>query len=342
MSAGIRSPIDKFQAIRYLAAVAESGSFSAAARVLGVTTSAVKKLVNALERELGFPLVQARSRGVVLTADGGAYNERCKAPLRELADAEAHASASHLRPSGVLRLGITPSVAANCVMPALPAFHARYPDVEIDSSMAVAPSDENQELDVFVVMGWPAAGGLIQRPLAQQRHLICATPAYWERSGVPREPKDLERSTCVNFRARVGTVLDRFTFVRGSDEQIVDMRGYVVSNDSVALLETALAGGGFMVITDLVTQRELRSGMLVPVLLDWEIRHAPPISVLYRANQRQSPRVRIFTEFVVELFRDLDARRVPAAQRVSVGTPPVWIRSKPGRSSAERGRGRPS
>jgi len=330
--------MDKFQAIRYLVAVAEGGSFSAAARMLGITTSAVKKLINALERDLRCILLQPKSRGVALTADGIAYYHHCRRLLQDFATAEAEVAGSRQHPSGMLRVGMNPSVAAYCVMPELPRFHERYPEIQIDCSLSFAPTDLNQQLDVFVLMAWQSAPGFIMRRLAESRFLVCAAPSYWARAGTPEEPKDLAAHTGVNFRARVGTVLDRWIFERGGEVQTVDLHGYAVSNDRNALLQVALGGGGVMVVTDITTQRHLADGSLVPALLEWRIKHPPPIDILYRANQRDLPRVRVFVDFVIDVFRRLDAKRVPSGHVPMREPAPTWLRTGTGRTSATRER----
>lgn len=328
--------MDKFRAIRYFASIAEQGSFSAAARALEVTTPAVAKLVNALERELGCPLLLRRSRGASLTADGAAFLAHCRRILDELAAAEAEASTARRRPSGLLRIAIHPAIAQHCVMPAVPRFHARYPEVQIDLLMGFASHDAAPDADLHVAFGWPSPANLIVRRCAQTRFVVCASPAYWTRAGTPRVPRDLEQHQCLLYREPQGTLLDRWVFERDGETQSVVARGFLIGSDRNAQVEAAVAGAGVVRISDLIVQRHLAEGLLTPALVDWRGTEAPPINLVYRPNLRRLPRVRAFVEFAMDLFRDLEANRLPAPGRVPREPRPVYVTSRVGRSSASR------
>ena len=329
--------MDKFRAIRYFTSVAEKGGFSAAARALEVTTPAVTKLINALERELGCPLLQRHSRGASVTPDGAAFFAHCRRILDELAAAEMEASPARRRPSGVLRVAMYPLIAQHCVMPALPRFHVRYPDVHIELQMGFAPHDAAQDTDIYVVFGWPSPANSILRRCAQTRFVVCASPTYWAQAGTPRVPRDLEHHECILYRQPHGTLLDRWAFEKDGETQSVVARGFLTGSDRNAELEAAIAGAGVVRIPDLVVQRQLTDGSLVPVLLDWYATEAPPINLLYRPGVRRLPRVRAFVEFAIDLFRDLEANRLPAPGRVAHEPRPTWVTSRVGRSSASRG-----
>ena len=301
--------MDKLRALRYFIATAGRHSLSGAARELGVSVTAVAKLVNALEREIGVKLFDRTVQGLTLTADGVAYLETCRPLLEQLDAADIGLKSAAVSARGTLVVGAPTFVAQHWLLPALRAFAARYPEIRYDVRVVERVGQDGvSAVEVFVVLGWPERGDLVHRVIAQTRFVVCASPAYWAAHGVPQRPLDLERHNCMAFRTPEGTLLDLWDFDRGNEHEAVAVQGWLTSDHRDVLLDAAFAGEGVIRMTDLLCRPHLASGRLVPALLDWEARAAPPLNLLYRPNLRRTPRVRLFVDFVSPKLREQQDR----------------------------------
>lgn len=300
--------MDKLRALQYFIASAEERSLSGAARRLDVSVPAVSKLITSLERTLGTSLFDRTVHGLTLTSNGEIYFEACQPILDQLVAADEAFKGSTINVRGTLVVGSPQMLAQHCLLPALPRFHARYPDIQIDIRDAFQPTGADAgAVDVFVLWGWTEQSpDLVQRRIGQSRFLICASPGYWIANGVPLRPKDLERYACLLFRTPEGTVHDLWQFERNGVKESVTAKGWLVSSHRDVALDAALAGEGVVRLTDLTIRPHIQGGQLVPVLLDWDMRDAPPVDILYRPNQRRIPRARVFIDFVTELFREME------------------------------------
>lgn len=327
--------MDKLRALQYFVASAQEHSFSGAARRLGLSVPAVARLVAMLERSLGVALFERTVQGLTLTADGARYVEACLPLLQRLDDADEALRGAVARPRGTLVLGASPILSQHCILPALPEFHARFPDIHIDVRNADKPSaSEAATAEVLVVYGWPKHPDLVHRRLANTRLLICASPSYWATHSVPQRPKDLEQHPCLLFRDQEGTVIDLWEHERNGEKEVAAVSGWLVSSHRDVILDAVIAGAGIARFSDLSIRAPLQSGQLVPVLLDWESKHAPPINLFYRSSQRRLPRVRAFVDFLVELFRKLEAEREPRYAVNVEAERPHWYRRRHGLASA--------
>lgn len=323
--------MDKLRALQYFVAAAEEGSFSGAARRLEVSVPAVGKMINALERSMGTTLVERNSRGLVLTADGRAYLDACRPLLEQLEAAEAVVSRTGARPKGTLVVGAPGFVIQHWLVPAMPAFFASYPDIQVDFRVMTRLADaEPRGADVAIVLGWPLATGLVHRVLARTRVFASASPDYWAQHGFPRHPRDLQRHNCLCMRNPEGTVLDLWEFSKGNRQESVAVKGNLVSDDRNVIVDAALAGMGVARLMTFTLREPTRDGRLVSALVDWEMAHAPPINLFYRPGFRRNPRVRPFVDFVADHFRS-KAADAPAA--TAVPPEPPWYRVGTGRAS---------
>jgi LysR family transcriptional regulator for bpeEF and oprC len=331
--------MDKLRALQYFATAAEEGSFSRAARRLDVSVPAVAKLIGALERSVGCPFFERTPRGLALTADGRDYLDACLPAIEQLAAADESLRGAASRPRGTLVVGATPQLAQHCLAPSLPKFRARYPDIDIDIRSVYRVDDvEPGTIDVYLLHGWPEHGDLVHRRIAVSRLLTCASPGYWAEHGVPDHPQEMAQHTGLFLRNPEGTVLDLWEYERAGQVEAVPMRGWLASDHRDILLDAALAGQGVARLVDFTCGAHLQSGRLVPVLLQWEMKGAPPVSLLFRPSHRRTSRVRVFIDFVTTVFRELEAQRVGLAM-ANPTEPPAWYRRRRyGRaSSAIRG-----
>ena len=321
--------MDKLRALQYFVAAAEAGSFAGAARRLEVSVPAIHKLVTSLERNLGVGLFERTAQGLTLTASGASYLDSCRPLLDELTAVDEAVSRSAQRPSGTLAVGAHSQLAHHLLLPELPRFHARFPDIQIDFRVVHRLTDADAgTVDVFLLHGWPEANDLVHRPFGYTKSLIVAAPEYWQGRGVPRHPNDLAGHRCMLMRNPAGILIDLWEFERGREKTSVTVNGWLSSNDREVVLDAVLAGEGVGRFNQITTRAHLQSGRLVPVLLDWEVKGGPPVNLLYRPNQRRAPRVRLFIEFVAALLREFEAESGGGAER------PHWHRRGYGRASS--------
>jgi len=330
--------VDKLKAIQYFLAAAQTGSLSATARQQGVTLQAVAKLVSALESELGAVLFQRGNRGLQLTADGAQYAEACAPLLSQLQAADEAMRQARQRPQGTLVVGGTPFLLQHCIVPALAAFHASYPDLTLDLR-AVLHLEEpaTKDCDLLLLHGWFEAGSWVRRELPVMPQVTAATSEYWKRHGIPRHPRDLADHNCLSYRNPYGKLLDLWRYRQeGAAGEVVEevvVQGWLNSNHRDNLLELTLGDGGVMRIAVATAQADLASGRLVPVLLDWELMDPPPLAIYFRPELRRTLRLRVFAEFVAAHCAGL-AKLTNAKGQSSVDGRPAWHHGNNRRASS--------
>jgi len=330
--------MDKLRALQYFVATAEERSFSGAARRLEVSVPAVAKLITALERSLGVRLFERAANGVSLTAGGASYLEACAPALARLIEADEITRASTQRSPGKVVVGVQHVIARGCLTEALPRFHARHPEIQIDlRDFTRLTEEQTSGVDVFLVMGWPKVADLIHRRVAAGRFIVAASPAYWATHGMPRHPSELEHHVCLPIRAVDGTVMDLWSFSRGAESASVAVKSWLTISNAHrdTALELALAGEGVVRLLDWTDRDRFESGALVRALADWQSPEAPPVNLLYRASVRRIPRVRLFIDFVTQLFRDIEQQR---EARTPASPMPRWVRATRARASDTRNR----
>jgi DNA-binding transcriptional LysR family regulator len=341
MSAGSRDTpfkVDKLKAIQYFLAAAQTGSLSAAARQEGVSLQAVAKLVGSLETHLNATLFQRSNRGLKLTADGVQYAEACVPVVAQLQAADDGLRQARQRPQGTLVVGGTPFLLQHCIVPALSAFHASYPDLTLDLRAVLHLGESAaKECDLLLLHGWFEAGSWVRRELPVMAQVTAATPEYWRRHGMPRHPSDLADHNCLSYRNPYGKLLDLWRYRQtGSQGEVIEqvvVRGWLSSNHRDNLLELTLGGGGVMRIAYATAQSDLASSRLVPVLLDWELMDPPPLALYFRPELRRTLRLRVFADFVVGHCAKL-ATLTNAKGQSSVDGRPAWHHGNSRRASS--------
>lgn len=333
--------MDKLRAIHYFVAAAEQRSFSGAARRHEVSVPAVVKLIAGLERELGARLFDRSTQGLTLTAVGETYLDDCRAILERLSLADEAASASSRKAAGTVVVRAPHLLSRLVLVPALQRLHATHPAIQVDlrplERLQVTNAD-GAGIDLLFALGLAEAVDLVQRPLARTRLLVCASTAYWQRHGRPTEPKELATHQCLQVRSPEGTVIDYWLYQRGTEEQKVAVRGFLVSESRDLVLEAVLQGQGISRFADISIWPHLQSGALEPVLVDWWPTDSPELSVLYRSPVLRTPRIRAVLDAFVAAVHEVEAacrmRYAAAPQNRSPG----WYAARPGRVSAARAR----
>ena len=324
--------MDKLRALEYFVVSAQERSFSGAARSLEVSIPAVAKMITVLERSLGARLFDRSSRGLTLTADGARYLESCQPLLEQLVEADEAVISGQVRPRGTLIVGAPAFALQNCLVGAIPRFHARYPDLHLDFRIVSRLTDaEASTAEVFVLFGWSEVQDMVQKRIAQTRYHVYASPGYWAEHGLPRHPRELARHNCLCFRNPEGTLLDLWEFERDGEIQSIAVSGWLSSSHRDFVVDAALAGEGVVCVSGLATWQHVTSGRLVTALGDWNLQHGPPVTVLYRPHQRRTARVRVFVEFVTDLFGELETQREGGMR--GKGERPDWQGKRFGKAS---------
>lgn len=295
---------DLFAGILPFVHTAESNSFRAAARELGVTPSAVSKAIAKLEGDLGVRLLRRTSRSVTLTAEGDAFLGRCRDGVDQVRAAREAAMNAQHAPRGLLRVSLPLPLARLVVMPALPRLLGRHPALSVQAIVTDRHVDLVKErIDVAVRMGAPATSSLVARKLAHTRWSTVASPAYLARRPAPRTPHDLREHNCLKFVATSGRPVEWvFRASARTSSEPVRTAGNVLADYGEALVQAAVAGLGIVQAIDFMVQRELEHGELVEVLAS----HAaagPSVHALTTSARRMPAKVRTFIDFMSETFR---------------------------------------
>lgn len=296
--------MDHLQAIRIFARVVETGGFGRAALSLDMPNATVSKWIKSLEAHLGVQLLERNTRSVSVTTDGAAYYERTRNLLMELDDIEATLGRSQGSPRGTLRIDAGGSTASGIIIPNLPGFCTRFPDIQVRLGVTDRTIDliaENIDCGIRSSAEDPA---LVTRQIGALAWTTCASPDYLAKHGVPGHPREiLERNMPVvgYFSARTGLV-QQLQFRRGNERITLERpRNDVLVSESNAHLATALSGLGIVHTTDFMVRPFIGKGQLVPILVDWRPDpHA--VYIAYPPSRRYSTKVRVFVDWVTTIF----------------------------------------
>lgn len=282
---------------------AELSSFTAAAVAAGVTPAAVSRSVSRLEERLGVRLFVRTTRQIRLTDEGRIYFDETRQALAQLVDAERQISGQHATPAGRLRISLPTPYAHYRVLPVLPEFRERYPDVEIDvhiSNRNVDFADDTYDLSVRGRA--PDDSTLIARKLEDAEMVVVATPAYLKRRGTPKSLDDLLAHECIQFERPSSGRRIPWTFRQdGEDIDVMTTGSIATSEDALGGATLARAGAGLFQTYRFVVEQDLRDGTLVQVLQEFG-GSTRPFVLLYPHARHVSRRVRTFVDFLVDKF----------------------------------------
>ncbi|KPJ82337.1 MAG: hypothetical protein AMJ58_01695 [Gammaproteobacteria bacterium SG8_30] len=295
--------MNQLAAMRSFARVADLGSFSKAADALGLSRAMVSTQVAALEKRYGVRLLNRTTRRVALTSEGERYLAHCRRVLRALQAAEDELSHARERPQGRLRVDVPGPFGRHLLIPALPRFLARYPELSVDIRINDRLVDlVTEQVDVAVRGGSVSDPNLVARRAVGSRWITCAAPDYLDRHGWPATPADLTHHRLIGYLAPGSAWPRPWMFEDGGRQQelVADFR--VTSDSPEALLLAALNGAGIIQTMDLLAAQALERRELVVILPGTSVR-GPPISVVYPQAGHRLAKVRVFTEFTVDLLQ---------------------------------------
>lgn len=293
------------QELALVVALVRAGSFSAAARELGVTPAAVSKRLAQIEARLGVRLLNRSTRRIGLTAEGELYLENARRILDELEELDRLISSRQAEPSGLLKVNAPLGFGRTYVAPAIALFSRRHPAVGVQLELTDHAVDFMRDgFDVAIRFGELPDTRLIARRIAPNRRLVCASPRYLDAHGRPQVPHDLLRHQCIVLRQNE-EAYNLWRFSRGRHSETVKVRGQLSSNDGEVTMTWGLAGLGILQRAEWDLARYLRSGRLEQVLADYQL---PPADIyaVFPEKHHLSAKVRLFVDFLVEHF---EARR---------------------------------
>lgn len=290
--------MDSFSGLESFVRAADLLSFAEAGRALGISASAVGKNVARLEQQLGLRLFHRTTRQVRLTQEGTLFHERCRRILDELHDARAAMQAAAQAPRGRLRVSL-PTIGYRFLLPVLPEFQARYPEVELDLDFNDHLVDVVEAgLDVVIRSGELADSRLVARRLGPFRFILAASPAYLAERGVPLTPADLAGHTSLRYRFLNSGKLEEWTL-----PGLPAMPIALACNNMEAMLGAAVSGLGLAYMPDFLARDALARGELRQVLAE-QLTHSGQFSALWPSSRQLSPKVRAFVDFASErLFK---------------------------------------
>lgn len=295
--------MDKFECLRAFTQVVAAGGFAAAARRMGVSRSAVNKLVIQLENDLEVQLLHRSTRRVSPTDTGLAFYDRCVAILSDLEEAERAITQLHTEPKGRLRVNAPMSFGTLHLAPAIADFLVQYPDLQVQLTLndrLIDPLEEGFDVTLRIAKA-PETASLISQKLAPAPRVLCATPAYLEKVGIPLHPSELRHHSCLHY-GHFAT--DNQWTLTGSDgEWTLPIHGTLCSNNGEVLREAVLRSLGIALLPTFIVSNELQQGTLQVVLSDY---YLPEISiyVLYPVDRHLSGKIRLFVAFLQKKFGD--------------------------------------
>ena len=303
--------MDQLLCMKSFARVAELHSFTRAADALGVSRAVVSTHVAELERHLRCQLLHRTTRRVGLTSDGAEYLTRCQRILSELAAADEALRGTRLAVAGRLRVDV-PTVFGNALLiPALPRFTARYPELQLEVQLNDRVIDLiEEEVDLVVRVGRVRDPHLIARRIVSTRLITCAAPAYLREHGIPADPEALRQHKLIGHLGTTSHRPQKWLFQRGAVRRQLQLPFSVAFNAAEARILAAVRGAGIVQSMDLLVAEALAVGKLEVVLSEWSAPGAA-ISVVCRSAVRNSPRIRAFADFAAELLLQY-RRRVDA------------------------------
>ena len=286
----------------------EQGGFSSAARELGLSPSALSKLVTRLEDRLGARLLQRTTRRLLLTPEGEVFFTRAQRILAAIDEAESEVTEANASPRGTLRLHCGSAFGMHQLALATPRFLARYPDISMDITISDQPPAAMEEgIDLAIRIGPLDESSMVARRICNLQRVICAAPSYLARCGTPQTPDDLQRHNCLWITSL--PALRRWPFDTEDGIRVVNVGGNVAANTAETVLQLAIAGVGITRLTDVIVGDAIGRGELVPVLSDWHHAEPVPLFATYPSGRHLSPKVKAMVDFLVEEFGDTPWRR---------------------------------
>jgi DNA-binding transcriptional LysR family regulator len=296
--------MDRFDAMQLFTRIVDLGSFTQAAAALDIPRATATHAIKELEARLHVRLLERTTRQVRTTVDGQAFYERCRHLLRELEEAESSLAELAVNPRGRLRIDIHGAPAQAIVLPRIQEFHSRYPHIELVVGSGDRLVDLVREgVDCVVRAGEPKDSSLVTRRLALLPQVTCASPGYLAAYGTPTQPSDLARHLAVKFFSASRPEVFPYEFMVDGKLETCMLKDWISVNNADLYKTCAEQGCGIIQVPRFSVESQLREGSLVEIL---QHTPCPPMvySVLYPHHRQLSPRVRVFIDWIAQLYAE--------------------------------------
>ena len=293
--------MDKFASMEAFAQVVQSGGFAAAARKMGVSRSTVNKLVINLENELKVQLLQRSTRQVKPTPTGLAFYERCLNILEEVSAAEEAVSELQTEPKGTLKINAPMSFGTLYLGKAIAQFIAQYPELQVQLTLDdrfIDPIAEGYDLTIRIAQP-ETSPSLVCQEISPVPRVLCASPGYLEKRGVPSHPTELSQHSCLHYGQIVTG--NQWQLNNGAQKYQVTVKGVLCSNNGEVLKDSVLQGLGIALLPTFMIEPELKLKTLAIVLPDYQ----PPaiaLCLIYPLNRHLNTKIKLFVEFFRQRF----------------------------------------
>jgi DNA-binding transcriptional LysR family regulator len=296
-----RNGTDRAGEMEAFLAVIDGGSLSAAARRLGLSPSAVSRVLTRLEGRLGVRLIVRTTRALALTPEGQAYQRAAQRILRDLEESE-RAVADQAAPRGRLRVSATLTHGRMYIVPLLGEFLERFPGIAVDISLTDTTIDLVEErADVAIRVGPLPDSALVARRLGQSGRSIIASPAYLARRGTPQVPEDLLGHNCIGFNFRRAEPI--WPFRRDGRDFTLGVTGNIEANNGDTVAQLAREGVGIARVGTFHVAADIAAGRLVSLLDAFNPGDIEPIHALFIGGTTMPARVRVFVDYLAEKLR---------------------------------------
>jgi len=300
--------MDQLQGMRVFTRVAELGSFARAATTLDLSRAMASSYVAQLEKHLGTRLLHRTTRKVSVSPQGAVYLEHCRRILAEIEAADDQLRLARNRPQGKLRVDVPVAFGKYLLLPAIPLFTQRYPDIALEVRFNDRYVDIAAEsVDVAVRVGKVKSPDIIAKRIAASRLLTCASPTYLAQNGMPRTPEELRKHRLIGHLRGDATRPADWQFKHDGGTRSLRLPYALSFNTVDALTTSAIDGQGLVQQLDLLVSTHLADGRLVEVLREHSC-EGPPLSVIYPKATQHLAKVRVFAEFAGDLMRNYEAR----------------------------------
>jgi DNA-binding transcriptional LysR family regulator len=290
--------VDKTTEMETFLAVATMGSLSGAARSLGLTPSAVSRMMTRIEQRLGVRLLVRSTRHLYLTSEGESYALAAQRILKDLEETES-AIADRGSPSGLIKVSVPTAYSRLTMIPLYKAFLQRYPKIKIEIDVNDQISNvADGHIDVAIRFGPLPDSNLTARRLGETGRTVVATPSYLAQAGVPKTPSDLQHFNCLDFSFQ--RLEPGWPFRESNEDYILPIKGNVTANNGETLVELVMEDIGITRVGNFHIEKALTSGQLVPLLEDFNPQDKEVIHAVFIGGQHMPERVRVFVDYLVE------------------------------------------
>jgi DNA-binding transcriptional LysR family regulator len=290
--------MDRLGPLNAFVHAAESRSFTATGRELGISASAVGKAVSRLEERLGVRLFHRSTRSIALTPEGALFLKRCQTIFEEIEAAELELAQSTAAPRGKLRVSLP--LIGMLLMPTISAFVEAYPEIQLDLDFSDRLVDVIEEgFDAVVRTGKLSDSLLKVRTLGTYSYVIVGAPTYLARHGVPQAPEDLLQHACLYHRWSTTGKLERWALSRDGGELDIEPPAATVANTMEPLIDLCERGLGLFYTPFFTVRRQIEAGKLQSVL-DPYLRNVGSVQILWPPSRHLAPKVKAFVDFMAQ------------------------------------------